>query len=140
MVSLRRGDRIDRYIVEELLGEGGMAVVYRARHATLGTPHAVKMLKAAGVSAMAVALYGDVSNVSGVLGAAPVLLRAKHSREFEIEADVFAKQWLKEHHIEEAHFDAILCRLAADNGESRSTNFFASHPPTSERARCADVN
>ena len=99
--------------------------------------HALRqMLKAAGVSAMAMALYGDVGNVTGVLGAWPVLLNAKHSREFELEADGFAKQWLKEHDIAESHFDAMLCRLGADSGEARTFSFLASHPPTSERARC----
>ncbi|MCB9677217.1 MAG: serine/threonine protein kinase [Alphaproteobacteria bacterium] len=34
----------DRYTVEEVIGEGGMAVVYRARHAQLGTLHALKVL------------------------------------------------------------------------------------------------
>jgi Zn-dependent protease with chaperone function len=117
---------------EELIGVLAHEIGHvRGRHALR------QMLKAAGVSAMAVALYGDVSNVTGVLGAAPVLLQAKHSREFEIEADVFAKQWLKEHGIAESHFDAMLCRLAADNSEGSVLNFLASHPPTSERAHCA---
>lgn len=38
------GSRIDRYIVEATLGQGGMAVVYRVRHAQLGTEHALKLL------------------------------------------------------------------------------------------------
>lgn len=37
---------IDRYRVEALLGEGGMAAVYRVRHEQLGTPFALKVLKA----------------------------------------------------------------------------------------------
>ncbi|MCB9677324.1 MAG: serine/threonine protein kinase [Alphaproteobacteria bacterium] len=41
---LSTGFEIDRYVVEEKLGEGGMAVVYRVRHATLGTRHALKVL------------------------------------------------------------------------------------------------
>jgi Zn-dependent protease with chaperone function len=100
--------------------------------------HALRqMLQAAGVSAMAMALFGDVSSVSGVLGAAPVLLQAKHSREFESEADVFARQWLREHGIAESRFDAILCRMTAGEGDNRALSFFASHPPTAERANCA---
>lgn len=103
--------------------------------------HALRqMLKAAGVSAMAMALYGDIGNVTGVLGAWPVLLNAKHSREFETEADEFAKQWLKEHDIAGSRFDTILCRLFADSGEGSSLNFLASHPPTNERADCARGN
>ncbi|TNE87287.1 MAG: hypothetical protein EP330_18885 [Deltaproteobacteria bacterium] len=33
-----------RYVVEGILGEGGMAAVYRVRHAQLGTPLALKVL------------------------------------------------------------------------------------------------
>ncbi len=39
------GERVDRYVVEGALGEGGMAVVYRLRHETLGSFHALKVLK-----------------------------------------------------------------------------------------------
>jgi serine/threonine protein kinase len=38
------GQHIDRYIVEGKLGEGGMAAVYRVRHETLHTAHALKVL------------------------------------------------------------------------------------------------
>lgn len=44
-VTLRPGDVVDRYTVEELLGEGGMAAVYAVRHNTLGSSHALKLLK-----------------------------------------------------------------------------------------------
>jgi serine/threonine protein kinase len=43
-MDLRAGETIDRYVVEERLGQGGMAVVYRVRHAQLGTSHALKVL------------------------------------------------------------------------------------------------
>ena len=36
----------ERYIVEATLGRGGFATVYAARHAVLGTEHAVKVLDA----------------------------------------------------------------------------------------------
>src|SRR5688500_13232778 len=38
------GEEVDRYVVEALLGSGGMAVVYRVRHRTLATAHALKVL------------------------------------------------------------------------------------------------
>ncbi|MES2644225.1 MAG: protein kinase [Myxococcota bacterium] len=44
---LPAGQIIDRYVVEELLGGGGMAAVYRVRHRTLNTLHALKVLTTA---------------------------------------------------------------------------------------------
>lgn len=41
---LEAGRVIDRWIVEEKLGEGGMAIVYRVRHEVLGTRAALKLL------------------------------------------------------------------------------------------------
>ncbi len=42
---LEPGREVDRYQVQELLGEGGMAEVYLVRHRTLGSLHALKVLK-----------------------------------------------------------------------------------------------
>jgi Zn-dependent protease with chaperone function len=104
--------------------------------------HALRqMLQAAGASTLAVALLGDVSSISGILAAAPALLQAKYSRDFEREADTFAKQWLRENGIAESNFDAILCRLSRSHGEKQDEDedrfdFFASHPSTTQRARC----
>lgn len=41
---LKPGTVVDRYVIEERIGEGGMAVVYRVRHTTLGSRHALKVL------------------------------------------------------------------------------------------------
>jgi Zn-dependent protease with chaperone function len=99
--------------------------------------HALRqLLQAAGVSAIALALLGDVSSISGLLSAAPALLHAKHSRDFEREADAFGKQWLREHRIAESNFDSILCRMSAAHNSSGEADFFSSHPATNERARC----
>ncbi|MBN2797661.1 MAG: serine/threonine protein kinase [Deltaproteobacteria bacterium] len=47
---LQPGEVIDRYTVEGVLGEGGMAVVYRVRHNQLGSLHALKVLTLSGRS------------------------------------------------------------------------------------------
>jgi serine/threonine-protein kinase len=41
---LQTGDQIGRYQVEGLIGQGGLAKVYRVRHTTLGTTMALKVL------------------------------------------------------------------------------------------------
>jgi len=43
-VSLKAGTVVDRYTVEEVLGQGGIAVVYKVRHNTLQSSHALKVL------------------------------------------------------------------------------------------------
>ncbi|MEZ4239143.1 MAG: protein kinase [Myxococcota bacterium] len=48
--ALKPGDVVDRYTVEGLIGEGGMAMVFRVRHAALGTVHALKVLTLASPS------------------------------------------------------------------------------------------
>ena len=42
--DLHPGEIVDRYVVERLLGRGGMASVYLVRHRQLGTRHALKVL------------------------------------------------------------------------------------------------
>ncbi|MFO0576206.1 MAG: protein kinase [Polyangia bacterium] len=44
--ALEPGLRVGNYVIESLIGSGGMAQVYRVRHAVLGTPHALKVLAA----------------------------------------------------------------------------------------------
>ena len=61
---------------------------------------------------------------------------AKNSREFETEADTFAREWLKEHGIAESNFDSILCRITGADGKADEIDFFSSHPATGQRARC----
>ncbi|MBT3222155.1 MAG: serine/threonine protein kinase [Proteobacteria bacterium] len=39
------GTTFDRYTIEAVLGQGGMAVVYRVRHTQLGSSHAMKVLQ-----------------------------------------------------------------------------------------------
>jgi serine/threonine protein kinase len=57
-LQLTAGAEIDRYVVEGLLGRGGMAVVYRARHRQLGSLHALKLLQGNAVSPERLILEG----------------------------------------------------------------------------------
>ncbi len=44
-MNLQPGTPIERYVVQEIIGYGGMATVYRVKHAVLGTQHALKLLQ-----------------------------------------------------------------------------------------------
>src|SRR5262245_57713715 len=44
-MPLAPGTKVDRYVVEALLGSGGMAEVYAVRHAALGSRAALKILR-----------------------------------------------------------------------------------------------
>lgn len=43
-MNLAPGTEIERYVVKDVIGSGGMATVYRVQHALLGTQHALKVL------------------------------------------------------------------------------------------------
>ncbi len=97
--------------------------------------HALRMLlQDAGVAALAFALLGDIGSASSLAAAIPVVLvQAKHSRDFEREADEFARQWLRSRQLPEDRLGAMLCRLEkAGDG----VPYLSTHPPLEERARC----
>lgn len=41
---LQPGTPVERYVIQATIGRGGMATVYRVKHAILGTQHALKVL------------------------------------------------------------------------------------------------
>ncbi len=49
-VTLEIGQVVDKYVVERKLGEGATATVYRVRHQTLNSAHALKVLDATGAA------------------------------------------------------------------------------------------
>lgn len=102
--------------------------------------HALRMLiQGTGVSLLAIAVLGDIGSMSAVAGAAPGLIQAKHSRDFEREADNYARAWLKNEGIAATRFDDILCRMMQTRGGrpgSEPPVFLSSHPGTAERVHC----
>lgn len=101
--------------------------------------HSLRMLiQGAGVSILAIAVLGDVGSISALASAAPGLVQAKHSRDFEREADGYARAWLKQAGIASTRFDEILCRMTQVRGDAddKVPAFLSSHPGTTERVRC----
>lgn len=101
--------------------------------------HALRQLiQSAGISILALVVLGDVSSITALASAAPVLLQAKNSRDFEREADAFSRQWLQGAGIPGQRFDDILCRMTA-SAHSKNVAppvFLSTHPATAERAHC----
>jgi Zn-dependent protease with chaperone function len=100
--------------------------------------HALRtLMQNSAVALLMASLTGDITSLTALSAALPTLLvEAKYSRAFEIEADRFAIQYLREHHIQPAYFADMLVRLeeSADR-QSEVHNYLASHPVTSERIR-----
>ncbi len=80
-------------------------------------------------------LTGDVVSVSTLAATIPAaLMEAQYSREFEIEADGFAIQYLDQKNISRQHFANILTRLdQSQNDEKRATGFLDTHPTSNDR-------
>ena len=82
-----------------------------------------------------------VGDVSSAIAAAPAaLLQANYSREFEREADEFARRMLADNDLSSQCLADILLRLenaSADQsgvgGEAKLSDYLASHPATAER-------
>jgi len=103
--------------------------------------HALRQLiEGAGISAIAVVVLGDMSSVTALASAAPVLLQTRNSRDLESEADAFSRQWLRDNHIPERRFDDILCRMLETSGHkgAQLPPFLATHPAVNDRAHCAN--
>jgi predicted Zn-dependent protease len=98
--------------------------------------HTVRMLLQQSVTGLlALVVVGDISSMSTLVAALPAtLITARHSRDFESEADDFAYAWLDQHHVPRRYFATILERLEAESA-ARGDRFtyFSSHPATADR-------
>lgn len=100
--------------------------------------HTLRILLQRSVVVLVIAsVTGDVTSVTALSAAMPtVLLEAKYSRAFEMEADQFALQYLRSRNIPPKYFADILLRLEKETGYgSVKHNYLASHPATSERVK-----
>lgn len=88
----------------------------------------------AAVVFIAVAL-GDLSSLTSLAAAAPAfLLQMKYSREFEVEADDFALEFLAARGIRGEKFAALLARIEGKRGSgSRAADYLSTHPDTRKR-------
>lgn len=87
-------------------------------------------------SAVIIALMvGDVTSIASFATTLPtVLVNMSYSRQFETEADEYARQLMLKKGIALKHFAAILTRLSKSHGEDgESIGFLSSHPATRDR-------
>jgi Zn-dependent protease with chaperone function len=102
--------------------------------------HALRqMIEGVGISAIAVVVLGDMSSITALASAAPVLLQTRNSRQLEAEADAFSRQWLRDNQIPEQRFDDILCRMVDNAGRKGAElpPYLATHPAIRDRAHCS---
>ncbi len=64
--AIEAGHQIGAYVVSGLLGRGGMGIVYRAQHATLGRPVALKVLRGAASEAAAARLQREAQTLARI--------------------------------------------------------------------------
>ena len=104
--------------------------------------HGLRMaLQAAGLAALAAALFGDATSITSLATTLPVaLLQSGYSRELEAEADDYAFQRMTEIGLSPKAFAEIILLLEKDHksrsgGESK--DYFSTHPATAKRIQRA---
>ncbi len=100
--------------------------------------HALRaLLQNSAVALLIASATGDLTSLTALSAALPTLLvKAKYSRAFEMEADQFALQYLRAHNIPPKHFADILLRVEKESGfNSEAHNYLASHPETTQRMK-----
>jgi Zn-dependent protease with chaperone function len=89
-------------------------------------------LRGIGIGLIYILITGDVSDAFSGLPLA--MAAANYSQSFELQADQYAVQTLKQQHISPKYLADFLQRLSqSSDDEQASSNIFASHPPTKKR-------
>jgi Peptidase family M48 len=101
--------------------------------------HSLRMLlQNSATSLLIIGLTGDVSSASVLVAGVPTaLVQAKHSRQFENEADDYAYAWMDRNGVPHRYFTDMLERLEKKYGGAGSgaLSWLSSHPSTAERIR-----
>ncbi|HZF25801.1 MAG TPA: M48 family metallopeptidase [Steroidobacteraceae bacterium] len=101
--------------------------------------HSLRMLlQSSATSLLMIGLTGDVSSASVLVAGVPTaLVQAKHSRQFEAEADAYAYAWMDRNGISHQYFRDMLARLEKKygGGDAGAMSWLSSHPKTAERIR-----
>lgn len=121
LVQLARHDDELRAVFAHEIGHG----VHR---------HSMRMLLQGSTSALLMlVLVGDL-NVAGSLAASipTVLVHAAHSRDFEREADRYARDWMRSAGVPVARLGDLLARLEAQDGRA-GWSYLSTHPRPEER-------
>lgn len=99
--------------------------------------HSVRMvLQNSAVAVLVTTITGDPFSTSSLVVALPTLLaNSNYSREFELEADDYAYQYLIDNNIELVNFANILERITDGEPDSDIVTYLSSHPKTEQRLR-----
>ncbi|MDI3324613.1 M48 family metallopeptidase [Pontibacterium granulatum] len=99
--------------------------------------HSLRMiLQSSTYPLIVTAVTGDTSLATTVLAALPtMMIEAHYSRDFEEEADLFAKAYMTRHGIDSTHLGRLLAAMeSAANGNGQA-GWLSSHPATDERVK-----
>lgn len=124
--ELVRLTKIDEEIAAVLAHEIGHA---RHRHGLQG------VLRNSAALIVVSTVTGDLSTLTTFAGTLPfLLLQRGYSREFEIEADNYALELMRQANIDLRHFGSILKKLEdARPDEGNDFTYLSTHPSTTER-------
>ncbi|MEO5341873.1 MAG: M48 family metallopeptidase [Gammaproteobacteria bacterium SHHR-1] len=90
-----------------------------------------QMVQNAALGLILTYLTGDISSLAGALPL--MLLQLGYSREFEYEADRFARDWLSAQGLSPEHLAGMLKRLEGQSKQHKAGGYLSTHPATEER-------
>ncbi len=95
-----------------------------------------QVLQSSAVALLLTAITGDIGTASGFAAAMPIiLLETNYSRKFELEADQYALDYMRDNNIDTVHFANILKKITGDlvEEEKSAFSYLSTHPATFER-------